>query len=438
LTLILTVANSRGVYQSSDYQLTDQTTGGFVSDFAGSKQLVASFEGLHLILAFTGVATWRFGSRIKRTTDWLSATLSSLPPSTNLQTICRTLAEKSEKWCGSSGPLTLVLSVASVGRRFQVVEISNTDWGTRPPSIKRHFDIRSRLARKPFHNISGGGRDSVPKRERFRLKAIARKINASPKEVMTALAEINSISAASSKGSVSKECWATAQFADGNDRRSQTINFGPNPGVISQLLGGMDLATWVKANLTAIPGKEIGMAQSTSLTIGPGGGIPAPEPTGEPKSFLISGSSVTGLLKSPSGKHCASIEIGPVAVIVTARRNEFVTVPFAQMRLTVIQPISENFARPKLPWPMFQMPFLIDGDAAPNGWEFRVVYWIEHGTHHLEIPQSSRGIRKVASLGDDYELVIAMPAQGHVFSWESTQPAPIAMLEASVRWANAP
>jgi hypothetical protein len=39
MTLILTVANLRGVYQSSDYQLTDKDTGAPVSDRAGSKQL---------------------------------------------------------------------------------------------------------------------------------------------------------------------------------------------------------------------------------------------------------------------------------------------------------------------------------------------------------------------------------------------------------------
>ena len=54
VTLILTVANSEGVYQSSDYQLTDERTGAPVSDQAGSKQLEALFRDLHVQLAFTG------------------------------------------------------------------------------------------------------------------------------------------------------------------------------------------------------------------------------------------------------------------------------------------------------------------------------------------------------------------------------------------------
>ena len=44
MTLILTVANASGVYQSSDYQLIDQRTGKPISDRAGSKQLDASFK----------------------------------------------------------------------------------------------------------------------------------------------------------------------------------------------------------------------------------------------------------------------------------------------------------------------------------------------------------------------------------------------------------
>ena len=54
MTLILTVANSRGVHQSSDYQLTDPNTGAPVSDRAGSKQLEAAFDRLHMQMRLLG------------------------------------------------------------------------------------------------------------------------------------------------------------------------------------------------------------------------------------------------------------------------------------------------------------------------------------------------------------------------------------------------
>lgn len=39
MTLILTIANERGVHQSSDYQLTGPRTGDPITDEAGSKQV---------------------------------------------------------------------------------------------------------------------------------------------------------------------------------------------------------------------------------------------------------------------------------------------------------------------------------------------------------------------------------------------------------------
>ncbi len=73
MTLILTVANSRGVHQSSDYQLTHRDSGMPISDEAGTKQVEATFGRLHLQLAFTGIAMVGEGSAARRTVDWLSA-----------------------------------------------------------------------------------------------------------------------------------------------------------------------------------------------------------------------------------------------------------------------------------------------------------------------------------------------------------------------------
>jgi hypothetical protein len=49
-----------------------------------------------------------------------------------------------------------------------------------------------RTVQKPFHLISGW-RDCVSDREKVLLKALARKVEAAPKEAMDALAEINGL-----------------------------------------------------------------------------------------------------------------------------------------------------------------------------------------------------------------------------------------------------
>ena len=112
MTLILTVGNSRGVFQSSDYRLTDQRAWRpLLPGQAGVKQLDASVKGLRVTLAFTGVAA--VGAQ--RTIDHLSEALKAIPNESDLWKICGSLKTKSEKWCGSRGPLTLVLTVGSIG-----------------------------------------------------------------------------------------------------------------------------------------------------------------------------------------------------------------------------------------------------------------------------------------------------------------------------------
>jgi hypothetical protein len=331
MTLILTVANSRGVYQSSDYQLTDQTTGALVSDRAGSKQLRVKFKELNLFLAFTGVAIWRVGSGTQRTVDWLCTELKAVPVKSDLWAICRALTKKIENCCGSRGELTLVLSVAPVGGPFRVATISNVVWERKQKRLDPFFHIEIRTVQKPFHLISGW-RDCVSHSEKVLLKALARKMHATPKEVMDALAEINATAARNSKGYVSEGCWVTAQFTDGRDRKFATRNVGDQDGSIAELALGMDLTDFIKKIFSAVPGKELRPVQSVGSILAPRAEAPMLKPEGEPKSFLMSGPTVVGKLKSPSGRHCASIEIGPISATVTARRNELVAIPFAPIR----------------------------------------------------------------------------------------------------------
>lgn len=128
----MTIANPRGTHQSSDYQLTALGTGKPVTDEAGSKQLEATFTGLNVQLAFTGVA--KVSNR--RTIDWLLDELKALPQNSDLQNVCDALARRSAaemKPLGSSGVLTLVLTAAAAGKPFRVAVISNTLWGENSP-----------------------------------------------------------------------------------------------------------------------------------------------------------------------------------------------------------------------------------------------------------------------------------------------------------------
>jgi hypothetical protein len=435
MTLILTVGNFRGVHQSSDYQLSDPNSGAPVSDCAGSKQLQAGFKGLHLQLAFTGTAAVRKGASTERTIDWLSAELNALPHDSPLQHICDSLSRRSAlemSLLGPRGVLTLVLVVATVGRPFRVVVISNARWDERPPRANSNFRVRIHTIQKPFYLISGY-REAVALRERHRLAALSRGVCNEPKTILDTLANINAIAARNSGGYVSEGCWVTSTLADGRVRRSSMHNVGPQGGSIPQLFAGVDLWEMIKRDFRAEPGKELRLDTAASAIFGPGDGMPVPPPQGEPRAFTLSGSSVTGPLRSASGDVCGSIEITQLDCIIRAKCNETVTVPFARVQLISVHAACADFPEPLLPWPYLCPALAINGDPIPRGWEYAVGNWIEGGVHHIEIPKSSRGVRSVAFLGDDDEMVIVI--SGGRFELRSANGL-AATIHADISWRN--
>jgi hypothetical protein len=82
--------------------------------------------------------------------------------------------------------------------------------------------------------------------------------------------------------------------------------------------------------------------------------------------------------------------------------------------------------------------FAVDGVDVPRGWEYPVGYWIEGGMHHVEIPVLSRGIRNLAFLGDDDELIIVLPASKSEFAWGLSEKGPTATLQARIWWRSRP
>jgi hypothetical protein len=438
MTLILTLANDSGVYQSSDYQLTHPDTGEPLSDRAGDKQLAADFEDFNLQLAFTGIAIVKVGFTHKRTIDWLSQELKALPHNSNLQDVCAALASRSAATLSAyrlRGVLELILTIATVGKPFRVAVISNVDWRRRPPEARRHFTIRIHTITKPFLLISGR-RKSVAPHQRQRLRALARAIGDPSQQILKALADINAIAAKDSQDYVSEDCWVTSQIADGRMRRSASLNIGQQEGAIHQLVGGLDLSEWVKKNFRAAPGKEIKLIQSAGLVAGPGDGTPQAPPSGKPRRFTLSASSVGASLHSPTGDHCASIEIAPLECDPEMRCNEEITGPFATITLTSVLPLCKAFSKPLLPWPQVSTTLLIDGVAAPLGIQYSICHWVESETHRVILPATSRSIRNLAFLGANDEIVIVAPSTTLEIAWGGSEQMSSATVYARVLWRS--
>lgn len=440
MTLILTVANTSGVYQSSDYQLTDMNSGAPLSDRAGSKQLQATFKGTDLQIAFTGVAEVGTGTARQRTVDHLSSALKTLPHDSSLQDICDALSQRITTLTAplkSRGIVHVVLTAATVGKAFRVAEVSNVDWRRYPPEAKSRFTIRIHLVTKPFHLISGY-RDAVPISQQFRLQALARGAVKPAGYILDALADINASAAKNGKGYISEGCWVTSQIGDGRARRTVSRNVGKHLGGIPMVHGGLDLNEFVQGNFRPAPGDEIRLVQSAGVIAGPGDAIPTAAPKGSPRRIAFAGSSVADTLRSPAGPDCASIKISQMNCLLELRCNEEVTIPFARILLDGISPISQDFPRPLLPWPQLKPSLTVEAAEVPRGWEYSIGYWIENNTHHVVVPQSSRSVRNLGFLEPDEEIVIVAPSSTLEFAWRDGEPPPSATVDGRISWRTRP
>jgi hypothetical protein len=412
MTLILTVANGSGIHQCSDFALTDPRTGLPVADSAGTKQLKATFGHLDVVLAFTGLA--RVGSR--HTIDWLSDELKALPATSELQDVCEALQRRNSSEIGKPGlrhhVLTIVLATAEIGEPYRVATISNADWTQSPPTAKTKFEIQIHTVRKPLHLISGY-RAAVPHPERRRLKALAKGSSTEVAAVQDVLVSINSNAAKNSNGWISENCWVESLYQDGQVVRSSARNIGEREGFIHGISGGFDISEWVRSNIRAAPGQTLRQVQRVGAVVAPGGFGRIPPPQGEPRQFRLSGGSSTVPLLTPKRERCATLTLTRLQCSVEARLNEEIILPFAEVQVTDPQ-IGDAFARPLFPWPYLDPELFLDGTPVPNGFHHSVCHWIDGDGLQVSLPRVSMGIRKIAFLGDDDELVLALVDDLHL------------------------
>jgi hypothetical protein len=213
-------------------------------------------------------------------------------------------------------------------------------------------------------------------------------VDKKPEQIPGALAEINAHAAGNGSDYISKGCWIAAQYAGANLRRTQMRNVGDHEGSVGQVFVGVDMLDWIRKNFRAAPGKKLQMHQLGGAMVGLGGGVPLPPPEGNPRTFILSESSMAvGLVRTPTGHHCASIQITQLEMSMSVRRNEKVTAPFSRVQLSIIARC-EDFPEPLLPWAQIKPAFCIDSVAVPRGWEHSVGYYVEGGIDRLVIPRT--------------------------------------------------
>jgi hypothetical protein len=409
MTLIITVGNKRGVYQTSDYKLT--ANGKHIEDTAGTKQIEANFKEYTIAMAFTGIA-YGGGQKVK-TIDFLTKTIRSLPLNSKLEDICNRLVDQCESIVPSNQSLTLVLSVSSNDKPFQVVVISNTDWYKKPPRISRAFEIKIYIVKKPFVNIEGY-RNCVSKLSQKRLIALSKNTNTSHDQILATMVDINSDSAKFSQGIVSEKCWATAQFLDGTVRRSISKNVG-GEGMVTGILGGFDIAEWAKQNLKPAAGQKLTLHSVSGIS---GQGTPTPAPFGPPKQFLISREKITAVITAPDTSKLAEISISDFQNSVTVRCNDEVRFMFGEIELTPLASNMSNF-KSYLPYPFISPVVKINGANTPQEWEQSINCFVENAVCHVQCLSTSRGIINTEYLELDEEIIIVTPIDAILFAFTS-------------------
>ena len=248
------------------------------------------------------------------------------------------------------------------------------------------------------------------------------------------LADINAKSADRSHGYVSRECWSTSQVADGRIRRSMARNIGQTSGAIPLIMGGQDMAEWVRHNFRSADGQEIKLVASSGTVVGAGDLSPDPPSVGPARDVTLSGSSIVWSLRTPNGRTGALLRITQLGCAYRAQRNEVITIPFARVGFDDVGAASTDFGDRKWPWPTLTLALSVDGVAVPEGITYTVGYWQEDARLHVSLPKSSRAIRKVAFLNEDEELVLVSPAKTMDFAWTRPGPTPTGTIEATLWW----
>lgn len=237
MTLLLNLIGPHGIHQSSDYRLTNISTGQSVQDELGSKQVHVMANSWIAQISFTGIAS--VGSR--KTRDWILESLGrseTADARTAMATLAETAAVQLRPFARKDWSLTIVATVKEKGHNARVFVVSCTDRPGQPPLSEPldYFEVTEILADAPTELIFGYTPAVSPTDRRF-LKNLNRR-GSDDSEVRRALARMNSRSAQRSRETISEGCLVSSTLLNGN---CTSENFGLTPGAPVDMVGSTEL-----------------------------------------------------------------------------------------------------------------------------------------------------------------------------------------------------
>ena len=249
MTLLITVATKRALYQSSDYRLSDG--GRSIETENGAKQL--SVQGRRWIaqVSFTGIAKDGNGYD---TRSWLQETAAALPPEALIESFVDALVQRGTQALSTirnyDNRLNVVVATveASAARLFIA-----TNWeplfapATQDRDQLRYCEVNIARPRVLVHGNAG----TVPRSLRRWIQRLV-VLRSDRDRIASALAMVNAFAARQSGGTISQGCWVQGLFSDGN---SFGRNHGVVPGTPSNIVaGGLDMGQWLATEFPAAPG----------------------------------------------------------------------------------------------------------------------------------------------------------------------------------------
>lgn len=407
MTLLITVANSRGVHLSSDYRLSD--AGRSVQTQNGAKQLSASGQEWTAQISFTGVAR---DGRGYDTRQWLIDALVSVGTDSSFDEVIAAITSRGNialATVQSYDKRLTVLVGAVVRSRIRLWLISNWETptaapATTPQAALEAIEVDTARGRLLVNGFAG----ALPAWARKRLSRLHTE-GAAPETLRDAMARANRTAAANAIHYISEECWVQSLMASGH---SAGKNYGAIAGSPSSIVGGIDLGQFIASEFPAAPGKQLTLLSSVGAQ---GRGTPAPTEVGEPRQIRFSSPSNRLALTAQQGQgRFAQITVDGLIGELVVAKNAWSNAVLAKITIE----LEEDTAKWPRPFQRKRVPLkcvpVVDG-GSPRRWDYSLDIRWDCRSLEVDIAQTSVALRSpnlpapMPVLGATEELVMVAP-----------------------------
>lgn len=475
MTLLINLIGPNGIYQSSDYRLTDRSTGKTVDDEFGSKQVHFLAKTWSAQVSFTGFA--KIGSR--KTRDWILDTFQGSVESAAHAAMAKLAERATAELCGiphKDWSLTIVATVVEKDHEPRLFVVSCNDRPGKPPLEQPldHFEVTEVLADCPRELFFGYTR-AVSGADRRFVKSLNKR-RTDEAGIRRALARINARSAKRSNEMISAGCLVSSTMMEGFGAWE---NVGPAPGLPADIAGSEQMAELIRKahdNRPVLRGGQFRQYKNVSqaalqIPDGPAGrylmakvaaDLPAlcmtddaggtykrtPKQPGASNMDLdaewarledgktagpthrIVFSSTPGsyTFKGPDRSDYGSMEFVAATGEVIVAKNRVSKITLGNLVVRALPAFQHQPQAMETHW-FLQSQLTING-SKPKGWDYTVEMVLRASGALIRLHQNSVALRSLSSVRETEELVVASSTNPQEIEISKDDPSASAVIEA--------